>query len=952
VCEYPVELEQPFIPFYACRSAPEVIDDGKSQTWLGGIASFFKEEQQVPQTAPQHRRDAAPIPFDSEDGLAVLRIHVPKQSRSTVSQAESALRVLASCAPPMAMEIVADAERILLQLVVRERVEDFVRHQLAMHLPECVLEETDDDALLEMMQAEQALYVTDFGLSEEYMRPLATHGGSHEPLLSLYAVLENLRGNEQAALQVLFSGAVNDWAETTVESVTDQGASFFRDAPEMPRLAQEKVARPLFAATVRILAQADSLEEAGLLLQQLAVTLISATSSPFNSLMPLADERYEVRLRLHDMLMRRSHRTGMLLNSAELATLVHPPSGGVSKRLSGAFAVTAPLPASLVGHLYHLGTNTHLGKRTPATLDRGQRSRHVHIVGGSGTGKSTLLHSLIMQDIVNGEGCMLIDPHGDLYEAVLNDIPLEHAERVVLIDPTDASYPIGFNIFSAHSDLERELLSSDLVALLRRFSTSWGDQMHSISANAINAFLFNTENGTLGDLRKFLIDPAFRARVLQTVTDPEIAYYWQKEYPLLRNTSIGSILTRLDTFLRPKVIRSMVCQAKSLDFRMLMDTKKVVLVKLSQGLLGAENSYLLGACIVAKLQQIAMARQSQDAHERTPFYCYIDEFHHFVSPSLNEILSGSRKYALSLIVAHQQLSQLSGDHAIAESVMANAGTRIVFRASDTDARRLQETLARFGADDIQNLKIGEAIVRVNTNDGCFNIEVKKHVKEDPNSYKETITELSRMKYGNFVPPGNPAPPEPPPPDEPPPIPTSPKSPTQPPEATPKYQRAEPAPPQPKVQREHVRLQQRIRKLGQELGFVANVEVPTSDSGLVDVLLERGGRRIAVEVSVSTSSLWELHNVRKCLAAGFEHIIVCCSSVGRVARFEQRISAGLTNDERLRVHVLTVNELDGFIASLPSTQPKEHTMKGYRVKVQYDGNGINADDILRRIASGK
>lgn len=239
-----------------------------------------------------------------------------------------------------------------------------------------------------------------------------------------------------------------------------------------------------------------------------------------------------------------------------------------------------------------------------------------------------------------------------LKENMLSFIPKERIDDVVLIDPSDSKFPVGFNILTAHTEIEKELLASDLVALFRRFSTSWGDQMNSVFANAILAMLESTRGGTLMDLRHFLIEKEFRDQFLKSVTDPDVVFYWQKEFPLLRGTSIASILTRLDSFLRPKLIRTMVSQKTSLDFQTLMDGRKIILVNLSEGLMGAENSFLLGAFIVSKIQQCAMARQAQRTEARTPFFLYIDEFHHFITPSMSSILSGARKYGLGLVLGH------------------------------------------------------------------------------------------------------------------------------------------------------------------------------------------------------------------------------------------------------------------------------------------------------------
>src|ERR1019366_6790838 len=243
--------------------------------------------------------------------------------------------------------------------------------------------------------------------------------------------------------------------------------------------------------------------------------------------------------------------------------------------------------------------------------------------------------------------------------------------------------------------------------------TSWGDQMNSVFANAILAFLESDKGGTLIDLRKFLIEKPFREQYPKSVTDPSIVYYWQKEYPILKSGSIGPILTRLDSFLRPKMIRNMVAQNKSLDFEDILDSKKILLMKLSQGLIGAENSYLLGTFMVSKIQQAAMARQVKQQADRSDYYLYIDEFQNFITPSMSAILSGARKYHLGLILAHQDMQQLhKEDSELESSVMANAGTRICFRLGDADARKFEGGFSYFDTMDLQNLSTGEAIIRI------------------------------------------------------------------------------------------------------------------------------------------------------------------------------------------------------------------------------------------------
>jgi len=937
VSDFPIELEAPFCPFYGFQYPVAYIDDGRHDTVLSAIAGWFTAKPTLPEITPYENPAFEPFAFGDIEPLAGYRISFPKTAKPSLELMEQLLVMLSGIHEPISFEIVADADFIAIQLIYRASYSLFIHAQLKAYFPDIALIPMADGDFDTLLDPERPLYMADFGLREECMRPINTTHTPTDTLTGFFGLCNHLLHRERVVLQVLFNGTINQWADSLERAVSDGAkGSFFHDAPEMPALAKEKCSKALCAVAVRVAAQSDSLEVARGLLQHIAYAITKSTSSPFNALVALPGGSYTLQQRFDDFVLRQSHRVGMLLNTRELATLVHFPNGSVSRKLHRSHHNTKAAPEVCINAPFVLGINDHHGIEQTVGIDTAQRFRHIHIIGATGTGKSTLLQSLIMQDVHSGAGCCVVDPHGDLIDAVIAAIPQERIQDVVLIDPSDSDFPIGLNILSAHSDIERELLASDLVALFRRFSTSWGDQMNSVFANAICAFLYNTKVGTLDDLRRFLIEQPFRNAILSTCTDPEIIYYWQKEYPILKSSSIGSILTRLDSFLRPKAIRNMVCQSKGLDFKVLMNTQKIVLVKLSQGLVGEENSHLLGAFIVSKLQQTAMARQAQAAQDRIGFHCYIDEFQHYVTPSLATMLSGTRKYALSLTLAHQNMQQIETiDRAIASSLLSNAGTRICFRVSE-DAKKMQEGFGSFGADDLQNLSVGEAIVKINTPDQDFNIRVIPY-KTESDSFAQEILHHSRNTYG--VPIVQQSPPEPTEVRKPGHIapPTMPKPPV------------EPEPPPEKQEREHLYLQAVFKKMAQERGYIARTEVATPDgSGFIDVVLERDGKAIAVEISVSTSASWELHNIEKCIAAGYKDIVLCVTMQSKITQL-QKLLATLPLSAQSFVRIITPEQIP--VLFVAATAPKENTTvyKGYRVKVQYDqSQNTDKNEIIQRI----
>ena len=757
VFDEPVSPEPPFRPFEGhYQPAAPAIDDGLRPTFLSSLvrklSGKLSTEAAAPPIIPEPEEEPEPTPLIRES-LVELQASLPDKLDISQEAFEQFLLNLSLCREPIAFELVGSHKKVAAQFVAGENDAPLLRRQLQAYFPEAVFvpREGGLEQAWNTSTGDEALAV-EFGLKHEFMLPLAI--GKLDPFIGIVGALAELQPGELGLFQVLFQPVQNPWAESIVNSVSHaDGKPFFVDSPELTGAAENKVARPLYAAVVRILVCAGQRERLLQLARDLAGSLRVFTHPNGNELIPLQNEEYPFEEHIEDVLRRQTRRTGMLLNSYELTGFVHLPSSAVrSPVFQRQTTKTKAAPAIVRQRGLLLGTNDHAGETIEVRLSAEQRTRHTHIIGASGTGKSTLLFNLIRQDIENGEGVAVLDPHGDLIDKILGVIPSNRIDDVVLVDPSDAEYSIGFNILSAHSELEKTLLSSDLVAVFQRLSSTWGDQMNSVLQNAILAFLESDRHGTIADLRRFLIEPAFRNDFLKSVKDSEVVYYWQKSFPHLSgNKSIGSILTRLDTFLAQKPIRHMVSQPENrLDFAQIMDTGKIFLAKLPEGLLGRENSYLLGTLMVSKFQQIAMSRQAQQIAARRDYWIYADEFANFITPSMAEILSGARKYRIGLTLAHHELHQLQRNPEVASAVMSHPFTRIVFRVGDDDAKKLAEGFSFFEAKDLRNLETGQAVCRVERSDFDFNLSVPLPIEPDKDTAmarRQEVITVSRKKYG-------------------------------------------------------------------------------------------------------------------------------------------------------------------------------------------------------------
>ncbi len=334
------------------------------------------------------------------------------------------------------------------------------------------------------------------------------------------------------------------------------------------------------------------------------------------------------------------------------------------------------------------------------------RRRHVYVIGKTGMGKTTLLENFILSDIYAGHGCCYVDPHGDTAEKLIDFIPNWRLKDVVYFNPSDVEYPVGFNILEAVTERHKHLVASGMMAVFAKiWEGMWSSRMEYILNNTILALLDNQGQTLLG-INRMMSDADFRAEMVKNIKDPVVRQFWLVEFASwtekYATEATAAIQNKIGQFLSSGVIRNVVAQVKStMDIRQLMDEQKILIINLSKGRIGEDNSRLLGGLLVTKIQLSAMERVDTPEDQRSDFYLYVDEFQNFAVESFASILSHARQYRLCLTMAHQYIAQLTDE--VREAVFGNVGTMITFRVGSPDGLYLEKEYApRFLPEDIIN----------------------------------------------------------------------------------------------------------------------------------------------------------------------------------------------------------------------------------------------------------
>ncbi|MBI2620646.1 ATP-binding protein [candidate division WWE3 bacterium] len=455
---------------------------------------------------------------------------------------------------------------------------------------------------------------------------------------------------------------------------------------------------------------------------------------------------------------------GFVLNTEELGSVFHLPSSAVeTPNITWVYSKQSEPPANLpTANATFIGDTIYRNRKIRFGISNtDDRLRHMYLIGKSGTGKSTLFQTLITQDIANGFGVGVLDPHGELIEKVLDYIPDGRKDDVVLIDPSDVERPVGINLLELLDPSQKNLMASALVSAVKvHFEYSWGPRLEYL-LNWCILTLLEVEGTTMLGITRLLSDMNYQRYILHQIKDPVLLKFWEQEYKEMRGNqklvteAIAPIQNKINRFLSSTTIRNILAQRKStIDIWDAINSGKILLMNLTKGKIGDDNANLLGALLVSRIQFMAQQRVKIPSEERRPFYLYVDEFQNFATGSFETILSESRKYGLGLYLTHQFTAQLPEE--LLKAVFGNVGTIASFSLGAPDALVLESEFAPyFAQNDIISLERFHIYLKLMI-DGMtskpFSAKILLPWEEGgsvvkPTGNKKEVVEMSRSKYG-------------------------------------------------------------------------------------------------------------------------------------------------------------------------------------------------------------
>ncbi|MBT4071643.1 MAG: type IV secretory system conjugative DNA transfer family protein [Candidatus Magasanikbacteria bacterium] len=531
---------------------------------------------------------------------------------------------------------------------------------------------------------------------------------------------------------------------------------------EMLKGIEEKLSKGGLEVTLRVLTTSDDEMTAQMNLDNLLNSFSQYNLYRYGNSFKAAVPKNQKRLIQQFIYRTFEKKWGMVMNTEEMASLWHMPLHSTEapniKWLSGR---GAPPPANLPKEGLKLGFVEYRGQKEDVFIKEADRRRHLYIIGKSGSGKSVAIANLAIQDIQAGKGVAVVDPHGDLVEAILQHIPKHRADDVIIFNPSDLERPIGLNMLGPKTEDERDFAVQEMIGIFYKLfpPEMIGPMFEHQMRNVMLTLMADIDNpGTIVDIPRMFTDDDYVKVYLDKVTDPVVRAFWEKEMAKTsdhqKSEMLGYLVSKVGRFVGNEMMRNIMGQQQSgFDFRDIMDNEKILLVNLAKGKTGEVNSKLLGLIVVAKLQMAAMGRADMEEEDRKDFYLYIDEFQNFITDSISTILSEARKYKLDLIVAHQYMGQLVDDKGksdVRDAILGNVGTMMSGRIGPDDSEILAKEFAPvFGSYDLINAPQFSFYTKM-----LIDNQASKPflMRPDPptegnKELANAITQLSRLKYG-------------------------------------------------------------------------------------------------------------------------------------------------------------------------------------------------------------
>ncbi len=714
-------------------------------------------------------------------------------------------------------EIACTEKKISFYINCPRHLQELVEKQIQAQYPHAFVEEVKG---YNPFQEEGSLEIEELELAKQYVYPFRTYKTiESDPLNSITNVMSKLTEDEGAAVQFVVSPAGTTWQGRPRHMALEiqQGKNpemverghFYRlmmsmlkglgsilsggghkngqqtnsrkdlsgyYSPiqltpmqnEIVKKLEEKASRPGYKMNIRLVTSSKIPGQAEMHMRNLLSSFLQFNMPPFNGLKPKKRDKKEL---VVDYIFRvfRDYGKKNIVNTEELASLWHLPTPFIeTPNIKWLVSKKAPAPINLPTSGILLGRNIYRGVETPVYMARDDRRRHSYILGRTGGGKSVLLANMAIQDIKNGEGVCVIDPHGDLVQDILARAPKERAEDIIVFEPFDMDRPVGLNMLEVDNEEMKDFAVQEMISIFYKLVTDpamLGPMFEHNMRNAMLTLMADEEHpGTITDIPRIFTDTDFQKYKVAKLKDPVVRLFWEKEMAKTsdfhKSEMLGYLISKVGRFVENAMMRNIVGQPKSgFNFRKVMDEGKVLLVNLSKGRTGEINAKLLGLIFVSKIQMAAMSRADIPEDQRKDFYLYVDEFQNFITDAFSSILSEARKYKLNLIIAHQYLGQLeqqagaqgAASKDLRDAVFGNAGTIMTFRTGAEDAEFLAKEFApTFNQFDLVNIERFNTYIKLMINGTAskpFNMATNALPSDANVELAQSIRKLSRLKYG-------------------------------------------------------------------------------------------------------------------------------------------------------------------------------------------------------------